>query len=41
MEALASLGGVGLGSVRHSHVLGVSVVDFEYRHRFLICQRGV
>ena len=31
----------GLKSVRHSHVLGVSVVGFEHRDSFLICQRGV
>ncbi len=32
---------LGLKSVGHSHVLGVSVVEFEHRHRFLISQRGV
>lgn len=31
----------GLKSVRHSHVLGVSVVGFERQDGFLICQRGV
>lgn len=32
---------LGLKSMRHSHILGVSVVEFEHRHCFLICQRGV
>lgn len=30
-----------LESVRHSNVLGVSVVEFGHRHCFLIGQRGV
>lgn len=29
-EAVASLGGVGLESVGHSHVMGASVVEFEH-----------